>query len=128
MVSIAIVGSREFDNLMVFDLLMDRLTNLFGPFQLISGGAEGPDSWAESFVKMQFDWPEPRIHKPNWYPNGVYWAGAGKVRNTTIVKEADCVIAFWDGESRGTLDSITKAKKMGKPVLTVFPDGRMELE
>ena len=128
MATIAIVGSREFDNPLIFDLLIDQLTNIIGPFQLVSGGADGPDSWAEAFVKMQHDWPEPKIIRPDWYPRGTYWAGAGKLRNTQIVKEAECVIAFWDGESRGTKDSIDKAKKYGKPCLIVYPDGRMELE
>lgn len=128
MVAIAIVGSREFDNLLLFDLTLDQLTNIFGPFQLVSGGAEGPDSWAEAFVTMQFDWPEPIIHKPNWYPNGVYWPGAAKARNTRIVKDSECVVAFWDGNSGGTRDSIVKALKYHKPVLVVYPDGRKELD
>ena len=36
------------------------------------------------------------------------------VRNTQIIENADVVFAFWDGQSKGTKDSITKAKKLQK--------------
>ncbi len=59
------------------------------------------------------------VLKPLWRPNGVYDAGAGKKRNTQIIARADVVVAFWDGFSTGTRDSITKAKSRGIKVHTV---------
>jgi hypothetical protein len=50
---------------------------------------------------------------------------AGFTSNTTIVRDSDVVIAFWDGKSTGTLDTIEKAKALGKPVGVVLPDGRV---
>jgi hypothetical protein len=41
-------------------------------------------------------------------------ADALKSRNTLIVDEADHVIAFHDGKSRGTADAIAKAEQAGK--------------
>ena len=38
------------------------------------------------------------------------------LRNSLIVADCDMVVAFWDGRSRGTLDTITKAVQAGKRV------------
>ena len=37
-------------------------------------------------------------------------------RNITIIENADMVLAFWDGKSRGTKFTIDKAKPRGIPV------------
>lgn len=37
-------------------------------------------------------------------------------RNGWIIADADQVVAFWDGASRGTKDSIERARKLGKPL------------
>ena len=49
------------------------------------------------------------------YRNGL----AGFMRNTDIINEAELVVAFWDGQSKGTKDSIDKAEKQNKRVLTI---------
>lgn len=48
--------------------------------------------------------------------DGTIDRGAGFARNGLIVAQADRVVAFWDGQSRGTKDTIDKARKAGKPV------------
>jgi len=35
------------------------------------------------------------------------------------VEECDCLIAFWDGKSRGTEFTLDYAKQLGKPIKTV---------
>ena len=45
--------------------------------------------------------------------------GAGIIRNSQIIERCTSVLAFWDGVSRGTLDSITKAIRAGKAVRIV---------
>lgn len=42
-----------------------------------------------------------------------YKMGAGHKRNKQMVEEADALIAFWDGESTGTLSTINYAKEKG---------------
>lgn len=44
---------------------------------------------------------------------------AGMIRNTDIVNNSEIVVTFWDGESRGTKDSIKKAEQQGKKVLVI---------
>lgn len=125
------MGSRNFDSWLVMELTLDRLSDLFGPFQIVSGGAEGPDAYGEEWSRARSDYPifheEPTIHKPEWYVNGTYFKGAGLRRNSLIVEEADVVVAFWDNASRGTYDSMKKAYAMGKPLMVVLEDGRMEV-
>lgn len=40
-----------------------------------------------------------------------YGRAAGPIRNGQMVEEADLLIAFWDGNSKGTLSAITQAVK-----------------
>lgn len=75
---------------------------------IISGGAEGPDSWAAEWADSgKYNL---KVFYADWKTHG---KAAGPIRNTQIVEAADRLIAFWDGKSRGTLDSITKAQNKG---------------
>lgn len=114
---IAVVGSREFK---YPSFISDKMINLFGGtynLTFISGGALGVDSIAEKCVD---DFNETFhanitkvIYKPNWEK---YGKKAGFLRNQQIVDEAEKLIAFWDGESKGTKNSIDLAIKKGIPV------------
>ena len=112
---LAVVGSRSF---LDYEWLERCLLDTFRPKDMesiISGGAGGTDTLAARFaflhdiplVVVSADWKK-------------YGRGAGPVRNTEIVRLADTLAAFWDGKSRGTRDSISKARRAGKTVL-VFP-------
>lgn len=41
------------------------------------------------------------------------------IRNSLIIDSSELVIAFWDGKSKGTQDSIGKARKSGKKLIIV---------
>ena len=113
---LAIVGSRSFFNFEVFkETLEDYLDkNKIFPTLIISGGAGGVDSLAELWAK-DMNIPT-QIFKADWNKLG---KAAGMLRNTTIINTADKVVAFWDGTSRGTQDSIKKAK-VSKKLLIIF--------
>ena len=81
---------------------------------IVSGGAKGADCLGEKFAKD--DGFETKIFKPNWDKFG---AKAGPLRNTTIVENSDVIFAFWDEKSRGTNDSITKAKNLKKELIII---------
>ena|SRR3990172_2853504 len=106
MPTVAVIGSRSFSN----KELLSKTLGTFKVTKIISGGAKGADSLAEEYAKKN-DIPI-EIILPNWSLG----RRAGMLRNTTIIERCDFVIAFWDGESKGTADSIKKAKKMGKKV------------
>lgn len=111
---IAIVGSRTFSD---YELLSNtvktycKANNIF-PKIIVSGGAKGADTLAERFAKENN--LEKKIFHPNWELLG---RNACSARNTEIVEFSDLVFAFWDGQSPGTKDSITKAENLGKTVI-----------
>jgi hypothetical protein len=108
--NIAVVGSRTFtDYFLLEDVLNEHTTSLD---TLVSGGAAGADTLAEHYAK---DYGLKMIvHKPEWKK---YGRAAGFIRNQLIVDDADILIAFWDGKSKGTQHSINLAKQKGIKVI-----------
>lgn len=106
---LAIIGSRSFND---YSKLKSELKDYVSEVtQVISGGAKGADQLGEKWAKEML---KPVInYLPDWK---AYGKGAGLVRNLQIVESCDTLIAFWDGQSKGTLYSINKAKKAGKTV------------
>ena len=107
---VAVIGSRGFSD---YKLMCDTLKKL-NISELISGGADGADSLGEQYAREN-DIPV-KIFFPDWAKNKRM---AGFIRNTDIVENAELVVAFWDQSSKGTLDSINKAEKLGKKVLII---------
>ena len=87
--------------------------------KFVSGGAQGADKLAERYARendLVCD-----VLKPVWHDaEGRYKPRAGLERNTLIIGRADRVVAFWDGISTGTRDSIRKAEKRGIKVETII--------
>lgn len=130
---LAIIGSRNFNN---YDLLKSTITKYFSnpngyTFNMIvSGGTLGADSLAIKYAKEYLiDWKE---FPAEWYnldllpckikldKNGKkYNCLAGFNRNSSIIKESDLILAFWDGKSKGTQDSLKKAKESKKPTFII---------
>jgi len=122
---LAIVGSRTFNDYDLFEywigyfggdiIVGSRTFNDCDLEELVSGGAKGADSLAEEYAKL---WGCPiRIFRPDWDKFGKQ---AGFIRNQQIVDNCDMVLAFWDGKSRGTKDTIDKARKAKKPTFIVY--------
>jgi len=113
--NLAIIGSRSFNNYSyakqhILDIIQK---NQIAITKIISGGASGADKIAEIFAN-KFNIPI-EVLKPNWEQG----KQSGVIRNTEIIKKSDYVIAFWDGQSKGTLDSIKKAKAQNKKLFIV---------
>ena len=53
------------------------------------------------------------IFKAEW---STYGSGAGPIRNGEMAVYGDVLLAFWDGNTRGTKNMIDQAKKRGVPV------------
>lgn len=116
---VIVAGSRSFDD---YGLLCEVMYQLFahrGPgtapdYQdliLISGTARGADRlgmrWARDrhipIYKYPADWDR---HGP----------AAGPIRNREMAADGDVLVAFWDGESRGTKNMIHEAVREGLEV------------
>lgn len=115
---LAIIGSRTFNN---YTYAKKAILDIIKKYKIaidkiISGGAPGADKIAEIFAD-KYNIPI-EIIKPDW-SNGKI---GGVLRNTDIIKKSDYVIAFWDGKSKGTEDSIKKAKKLNKKVFIIKVD------
>ena len=86
--------------------VLDAYTNLD---VIVSGGAKGADSLARHYaVVNDIELVE---FIPDWKK---YGRGAGMKRNKDIIENCDYCIAFWDGKSKGTKNSINLAKKSNK--------------
>ena len=103
---VAIVGSRDYSNRAEVEAFVNALPS---NTEVVSGGARGVDTWAQlAAVKRGL---HITIFKAAWELHG---KGAGFWRNHDIVSYADKVVAFWDGESRGTKHTIGIATDAGK--------------
>ena len=105
---LAIVGSRNYAHL---NEVERYVSNLPKDTIIISGGAAGVDMEAVNVArKVGLNY---KTILPQW---DKYGKVAGLRRNLLIIAEADEVIAFWDGKSRGTKHSIDIAKMSHIPV------------
>lgn len=106
---LAIIGSRDFYN---YEFLKTTLEPYKDKITLVvSGAARGADKLGEQWAnenKIQT-----LIFPADWDKFG---KRAGFIRNEDIIKNAECVIAFWDGKSKGTKHSISLCEKYNKPV------------
>lgn len=87
--------------------------------KVISGGAKGADAYAEEYAK--YEGVDIEVYKPDWDKHG---NSAGYLRNAILVEKADMVIAYWDGESKGTAHSIELAIRQRKPLAIIRIDER----
>lgn len=117
---IAIVGSRTFNDYAKLSEILNYFIEESGVcnfnITIISGGARGADSLGELYANNNNICT--LIFKADWEK---YGKAAGMIRNKDIVNNADVVIAFWDGESKGTKNSIDLAKKLNKQLLIIEP-------
>ncbi len=84
------------------------------PDTIISGGAKGADTYAREFAQKH------DLKLIEFLPEyDKYGKGAPLVRNKLIVENCDCVLAFWDGRSRGTKFTLDYAREKNKPIKIV---------
>ncbi len=102
---IAVVGSR---GLKVNDL--GRYLPA-GVTEIVSGGARGIDTCAREYAEKN------RIKLTEFLPQyEKYGRSAPLKRNLQIIDYADLVLAFWDGNSKGTKYVIEQCKKQNKEI------------
>lgn len=112
---VAIVGSRGYSS---EQQVRRYVAALAEDTVIVSGGARGVDTWALDEARRRG--MRVVLHRPDW---GRYGKRAGFVRNSLIVRDCDRCVAFWDGQSRGTMDTVRKCEESGKPVEVLTVDG-----
>jgi hypothetical protein len=113
---LAVVGSRSFQDKKRLFRVLDQINKVKKISLIVSGGALGADSLSEEWAKdhqVEF-----LMFKPEWQK---YGKRAGFLRNQLIVEHADAVVAFWDGQSRGTKHSMNLTNEANKPLLIIRP-------
>jgi len=104
---LAVVGSRSFDN----KARLAEVLAEYSPSEIISGGAQGADTLAAEWAR------EHAIPVREFLPDYARYGRAAPLkRNVLIVDNADLLIAFWDGSSRGTKHTIDRAQEKGVKV------------
>ena len=121
---VIIAGSRDFNDYKLLKKsaieIITKKTMLPDLTRIVSGGARGADTLGERFAN------EMGLEISRFIPD---WDGLGKragyVRNAEMAKFAveddndGMLIAFWDGQSRGTKHMIDLANKYGLEVHVV---------
>lgn len=105
---VIIAGSRSFDNYKLLKQKLDKILNKINNPIIISGTANGADKLGERYAEENN--LECLQYPANW---NKYGKSAGYKRNKIMAIEADALVAFWDGESKGTQHMIDLAKNYG---------------
>nr|DAU42882.1 MAG TPA: Protein of unknown function (DUF2493) [Caudoviricetes sp.] len=110
---IAIIGSRECSNI-DFVGNLEAILNVSKDDTIISGGAKGIDTLAANYAK------ENNLNLieflPDYKKNG---RAATFIRNREIVDNSNVVVAFWNGNSKGTKYTLDYARKKNKRIIVV---------
>jgi hypothetical protein len=118
---IGVVGSRDFSDYQKLEsYLLDFFSDIMRfpeDYVIVSGGADGADMLAKKFADEHgLDYVEFAVSNADWKK---YGKAAGPRRNTKVVNKSDIVVAFWDGRSRGTKNTIDQTVGGCKPVIII---------
>ncbi len=108
---VAVIGSRNASQ-DVYQKLCEYIP--CNASEIVSGGAVGVDALAERYAKEHHI--ALRIFRPDYKTFG---RRAPLLRNEQIVHYAQYVLAFWDGQSRGTAYSVMHCMETGVPVRVI---------
>ena len=107
MFRLIVAGGRDFDNYPALCKKLDfLLKNVYNDIQIVCGMARGADRLGEQYAKERGY--QIRYFPAEWDGDG---KGAGFIRNTKMAENADALVAFWDGKSKGTEHMIKTANE-----------------
>jgi hypothetical protein len=114
---VVVAGSRSFKDYNLLCQMCDEMLNVHTEteIEIVSGTAKGADTLGEryaaerGFLLTRFP--------AQWE---MYGRSAGYKRNAEMAVYADSLIAFWDGESKGTKHMIDLAKQHKLQLKVVF--------
>lgn len=111
---IIICGCRDYSDNAEFTRFVDECIaekSEDAKIVILSGHCRGVDAMAEEYARKKGF--ELRVYPAEW---SKYGRAAGPKRNMQMAMDADEVVAFWDGSSKGTKNMIDLAKKQNKRV------------
>ena len=114
MFRIIVAGSRDFTNYKLMQQKLDHLLQNKSNICIVSGAAKGADKLGERYARDR------QLQLKQFFANwNLYGKSAGYKRNEKMAQNADALVAFWDGKSRGTMHMIDLAKKYNLAVRVV---------
>jgi hypothetical protein len=115
---LCVTGSRNYEALWKVERYLMALPR---HIIVVHGGASGVDEAAD-FIARGLGF-EVEVVPANW---ARYGRAAGPIRNREMVETCDHVVAFWDGQSKGTLSAIEAAEDLGVEVEVILDEGVAE--
>ena len=111
---ILVCGSRVWSNIEVIE---NTLRAYSSDSIVVHGGARGADQIVDAIAKSLG--MKTIVYPADW---NRYGKSAGMIRNREMLEaeKPDLVLAFWDGESKGTKNMIDVATKAKVSVITVI--------
>ena len=109
MFRVIIAGGRDFQDYELLARTMDHLlSNVHGQIVVVCGLAPGADSLGDQYAKA-------KGYEVHYFPAdwAKYGRAAGPIRNEQMAQNADALVAFWNGISKGTKSMIELAQRYG---------------
>lgn len=115
MIKVIIAGGRNFDDFNRLCQVCDEFLQDQNNIEIVSGAYKGADLLGERYAAER-NYPIKQF-PADWRR---YGKSAGLKRNTEMAAYADILIAFWDGESKGTKNMIVLATQAGLNVKVIY--------
>ena len=111
---VIVAGGRDFNN---YELLKEKLDFYFKDIipVIICGEAKGADSLGRRYAEEKG--LDILSYPAEW---DKYGKSAGYKRNEQMAAEAEALVAFWNGKSKGTKHMIDTMIRLNKPVRIVY--------
>lgn len=112
-----VAGSRDFNNPYLLNSVLFAMADVeFAEHNvsIVSGMARGADALGAAFARANY--VELYEFPANW---DKYGKRAGFIRNEEMAVFSDGLLAFWDGQSKGTAHMISAMKSKGKHVTVI---------
>ena len=94
---VIIAGGRDFEDYYLLCQKVEKILSRQDEVEIVSGTAKGADKLGELYAHEHG-------HQIKRFPAdwGSFGKKAGYIRNEEMAEYADALIAFWNGESKGT--------------------------
>ncbi len=115
---VVVCGGKDFADMDLCFRTLDELLPKDSEVEIISGRAKGADTFGEEYARSHS--MELAVFPAEW---SKYGRAAGPIRNRQMIEYAQqedaLVIAFWNGQSCGTRNTIDFARKAGVEVCVI---------
>jgi len=115
---LGVIGSRRYPNRYIAEETIRRLAVQQPGIAIVSGGGEGVEAWVVEEARRC------GLSVTEFKPDPETYGDRAEAEQKTLIAEvAQGVLAFWDGQSKETLDRLRQVKALDKQIRIVMPDG-----